>query len=96
MWSHARSAEALPAWPRVDRPDRTAAAERRLLKELAGRIKRQRLAAGITQEAAAARAGIDYKRYQRLEAGAVNATMRTLLRVAEAIGADVWEMIGRK
>lgn len=74
----------------------TAAAERRLLKELAGRIKRQREAAGLTQEAAAARSGIDYKRYQRLEAGAVNATMRTLLRVAEALGADVWGMIGRK
>lgn len=74
----------------------SAAAERRLLKELAGRIKRQRLASGLTQEAAAARAGIDYKRYQRLEAGGVNATMRTLLRVAEALGADVWGMIGRK
>ncbi len=74
----------------------TAAAERRLLKELAGRIKRQRLAAGLTQEAAAARAGIDYKRYQRLEAGGVNATMRTLLRVAEALGADGWGMIGRR
>ena len=50
----------------------------------------------MTQEAAAARSGIDYKRYQRLEAGGVNATMRTLLRVAEALGTDVWGMIGRK
>lgn len=50
----------------------------------------------MTQEEAAARARIDYKRYQRLEAGSVNATIRTLARVAEALGTDLWTMLGRE
>jgi transcriptional regulator with XRE-family HTH domain len=47
----------------------------------------------LTQEEAADRAGIDYKRWQRLESGTVNATLRTLLRVADALGTNVWEML---
>jgi transcriptional regulator with XRE-family HTH domain len=54
------------------------------------------VAAGLTQEVAASDAGIDYKRYQRLEAGTVNATMRTLARVAEALGTDLWSMLAGK
>lgn len=60
---------------------------------MALRVRRARERAGLTQEAAASAAGIDYKRYQRLEAGTVNATMRTLARVAEALGTDVWKML---
>jgi transcriptional regulator with XRE-family HTH domain len=41
---------------------------------------------GLTQEDAAARAGIDYKRYQRVEAGEVNVTIRTVVRIAGALG----------
>lgn len=74
----------------------TAAAQRRLLRELGVRVRRRREAAGLTQEAAASGAGIDYKRYQRLEAGTVNATMRTLARVAEALGTDAWTMLAGK
>ena len=70
-----------------------ATTERRVLKELGAKIRRARTRGHLTQETIAARTGIDYKRYQRLEQGAVNPTMRTLLRVSEAIGIDVWELM---
>jgi transcriptional regulator with XRE-family HTH domain len=66
-----------------------------VLRELGRRIRRARLAAKLTQEAAADRAGIDYKRWQRLEQGNVNPTARTLLRVAEAVDADFFQLVGR-
>jgi len=55
-----------------------------------------RSALGLTQEEAADRAGIDYKRWQRLESGSVNATLRTLLRVADALDTSVWVMLEGK
>jgi transcriptional regulator with XRE-family HTH domain len=72
----------------------SAAAQRRVLKEVGDRVRRAREAAGLTQEGAAGRARIDYKRYQRLEAGAVNPTIRTLARVAVALDTDLWQMLG--
>jgi transcriptional regulator with XRE-family HTH domain len=63
-------------------------------RELGHRIRAARVTAGLTQEAAAHAAGIDAKRWQRLEAGAVNATVRTLARVAEALGTDFWKLVG--
>jgi len=48
----------------------------------------------MTQEEAAAHAGIDYKRWQRLEAGDVNATVRTLVRVAAALEISFWGLVG--
>jgi transcriptional regulator with XRE-family HTH domain len=71
----------------------TAATQRRIFRELGVRVRRAREQAGLTQEDAAARARIDYKRYQRLEAGSVNATIRTLARVAEAFSVDLWKML---
>jgi len=63
-------------------------------RELGRCVRRARLAAGLTQEAAAARAGIDYKRWQRLEEGTVNATVRTLVRVSSALGVTFWGLLG--
>jgi transcriptional regulator with XRE-family HTH domain len=51
------------------------------------------MAVDLTQEEAADRARIDYKRWQRLEQGAVNPTARTLLRVAEALQTDFFELL---
>ena len=62
-------------------------------KEIGRRIRNARVAAGLTQEAAAAAAGIDAKRWQRLEQGGVNATVRTLGRVAEALGMTFWALV---
>jgi len=71
----------------------SAAEQRRILKELGSLVRRARERAGMTQEEAAGRARIDYKRYQRLESGSVNATFRTLARVAQALGTDVWTLL---
>lgn len=64
-----------------------------ILRELGRRIRAARAKAGLTQEAVASRTGIDYKRYQRLEQGVVNATIRTLARVAAAVGSNVWDLL---
>jgi transcriptional regulator with XRE-family HTH domain len=63
-------------------------------KEIGRRIRDARLAAGLTQEEAAAAAGIDTKRWQRLEQGSVNATVRTLARVSAALGMTFWALVG--
>ena len=64
-----------------------------VLREAGRRIATAREGLGLTQEEAADRAGIDYKRWQRLEGGNVNATLRTLLRVADALDTNVWAML---
>jgi transcriptional regulator with XRE-family HTH domain len=68
-------------------------ADKRVLQEIGARVRRARLCAALTQEEAAARAGIDYKRWQRLEQGLVNPTARTLVRVAEAVRTDLWQLM---
>jgi len=65
----------------------------RVLQDIGRQIRDARVAAELTQEEAAATAGIDYKRWQRLEAGEVNLTVRTLIRVAAAVGADYWRLL---
>lgn len=64
-----------------------------VLREVGRRVRLAREAAGLTQEAAAAAAGIDYKRWQRIEQGAVNPTVRTLVRVAAALGTNLWALL---
>jgi len=65
------------------------------LQELGERIRAWRVAAEITQETAAARSGIDWRRWQRLERGEVNATVWTLARVATALGTTFWDLVCR-
>ena len=76
------------------RPSARPVSERELLLEIGVRVRAARRAAALTQEGAASRAGIDYKRWQRIEQGQVNATARTLLRVAEAVNTDFWRLLG--
>jgi transcriptional regulator with XRE-family HTH domain len=71
----------------------TPRSEHLVLKQVAACIRRARRHAALSQEGVASRAGIDYKRYQRLEAGRQNPTIRTLHRIAEAIGVDFWVML---
>jgi transcriptional regulator with XRE-family HTH domain len=66
-----------------------------VLRELGQRLRSAREAAGLTQEEAAHKAGIDYKRWQRLEQGTVNPTIRTLIRVADALGIGFWGLTRR-
>lgn len=65
-----------------------------VLKELGRRVRRARLVAELTQEEAAASAGIDYKHWQEIEAGRANPTMRTLVLVARAFRMRVWDLLG--
>ena len=67
-----------------------------MLRQTGHRIAAARSALGLTQEDASDRSGIDYKRWQRLEAGQVNPTIKTLVRVAEALEIDVWVMLEGK
>lgn len=55
-----------------------------LRQRLGARLRERRSLAEMTQEAAAARAGLDTRHLQKLEAGEVNVTLRTLWRLAEA------------
>ena len=68
---------------------------RQLLRDIGERVRDARLAAGLTQEEAAHEAGIDYKRWQKLESGAVNATVQTLARAATAVGTTYWELCSK-
>jgi transcriptional regulator with XRE-family HTH domain len=58
------------------------------------RLAQAREQHGKTQEQAASDAGIDYKRWQRLESGTVNATVKTLNRAAGAVGVSFWDLCG--
>lgn len=56
---------------------------------LAGNVRRLRENAGWTQEQAADAMEIATRHYQKIEAGDVNVTVATLVRVAKAFGVDV-------
>lgn len=63
--------------------------------ELGARIRGARKAMGLTQEEAAHVAGMDWRRWQRIERGAANLTIRTLVRVARALQITFWELVAR-
>ena len=62
-------------------------------REVGRRVREARVAADLSQEEAAAKAGIDYKRYQRIELGAVNVTLRTVARLAAALRVSPWDLL---
>lgn len=66
----------------------------RLLLGIAARIRSRRQEVSLSQEHAAGVAGIDYKRWQRIEAGDVNCTVRTLHRIARALECEVADLVG--
>lgn len=71
-----------------------APAYRDVLTEIGQRVRAARLAAGMTQEDAAHASGIDWRRWQRLEEGSVNPTVKTLTRIAAALRSDFWTLLG--
>jgi transcriptional regulator with XRE-family HTH domain len=66
--------------------------DRRACQDLGRRVREVRTGRGWTQEAAAERLGIDVRELQRIEAGRVNLTLHTLLRLARVLGAPVREL----
>jgi ribosome-binding protein aMBF1 (putative translation factor) len=69
--------------------------EGEIFRQIGQLVRSAREEADLTQEVAAAAAGIDYKRWQELEGGRVNPTARTLMRVADALGTDIWALLRR-
>jgi transcriptional regulator with XRE-family HTH domain len=58
------------------------------------RVRQFREASGLTQEQFAARAGLDYKYYQHIEAGRKpNLGLETLLKLAKGTGRELWELL---
>jgi len=66
------------------------------LKCLQSNLKRLRLAQGLTQQAFAEKAGIDYKYYQRIETGKwPGLQLRTVDKLAKALKVDASELLAR-
>ena len=60
-----------------------------ILKRLAKNIRTGRIRVKMTQEEAAFRSAIGYKRWQDLEAGRANTTVATLTRIAAILRVDI-------
>jgi transcriptional regulator with XRE-family HTH domain len=63
--------------------------ERELRRLLAVNVHRYRGTLGLTVEAAAERSDLDRRYWTKIEAGEANATLRTLARLARALGVRV-------
>ena len=59
------------------------------IRRLAKRVKALRAAAGISQQAAAERAGCSYAQIQAIERGITNPTLTILVAVAKAYGINL-------
>jgi transcriptional regulator with XRE-family HTH domain len=58
------------------------------LAALSRNIKALRKQAALTQQEVAEAAGLDYAQYRKIENGQTNASVRTLARVAAALGLE--------
>lgn len=66
------------------------------LKCLQANLKRLRVESGLTQQAFAEQAGLDYKYYQRVEAGKwPGLQLRTLDKLAKALKLDASDLLKR-
>ena len=67
--------------------------EMNLRRALARAVRRQRDSLGLTLEQAAHEAGLHWRHRQKVEAGEVNVTLRTLARIAGALGIKPYELV---
>jgi len=64
------------------------------LKNLRANLKRFRVSLGLTQQALAEKAEVEYKYYQRVESGRwPGLQLGTVERLARAVGVEAWELI---
>ncbi len=63
-----------------------------VLRDLGLRIREMRLERNLTQEDMAVALGSDVRDYARIESGRRNATVRTLVKIAEELGETVQEL----
>ena len=59
---------------------------------LAGNLRRIRKERGITQEKAAEATGLNWRHWQKLEAGEVNVTLSTLAKICDGLGVVLEEL----
>jgi transcriptional regulator with XRE-family HTH domain len=64
-----------------------------LRRRLAANARRWRLARSLTVKKAAARAEMHWRHWQRVEAGHTNATLETLLKVANALNVEPADLL---
>lgn len=65
-----------------------------VLKYLRENLKRERLALKLSQQAFAEKLGLEYKYYQKIEAGAwPGLQLRTVEKMAKALGVEVAELV---
>jgi transcriptional regulator with XRE-family HTH domain len=62
-------------------------------RKLAQSIRRRRRQLGLTQEEAAGASDIAPRHYQKLEAGELNVTLRTLVKIGEALHVSLAELL---
>lgn len=70
-------------------------AENDLRERLAANVRAFRAKAGMSAREAAERAEIPLRQWQRVEAGDVNATLKTLARIAYALRVDVPTLLAK-
>lgn len=66
-----------------------------VFREVGRRIQNKRLAAGLTEMAAAEAAGVPLERFRAIEEGRADPTVGTLVRIAEVLGASFWGLLER-
>lgn len=63
------------------------------LEILTANLKAARIARGLSQEAAADAAGMDQSQWWRIESGQVDPSVKTLARIAAAVGVSVSDLL---
>lgn len=76
----------MPHRPQNERPQRLGIE----LAALGNQLRTLRTVRGWTLEVAAEQTNIDWKHLQKIEAGAVNVTMLTLVRISEGYDVPLW------
>ena len=66
--------------------------DERLLKLVGRRTRELRLKTGLTQEDMMSE-GFERRYYQRIEAGQVNPSLKSLNKLAKALSVPIWELI---
>jgi transcriptional regulator with XRE-family HTH domain len=76
--------------PRPTRPDERVIVRRR---QVGAQIRRVREHHNLTQHDVCGRSGIDIATYSRIEQGHASPLLDTLIRIADAIGVDLAELV---
>jgi XRE family transcriptional regulator, regulator of sulfur utilization len=72
---------------------KTTSAEKQLRRALAANVRASRDARGWTLEETSQHTGVHWRHIQKIEAGEVSATLRTLGALATGFGVGSWELL---